>query len=405
MLRDIQWEYPDIDYFDKNDLSESMQDIYAQTGIPFVIIIDEWDCIFREYKNNKEAQEKYLDFLRNMLKDKQYIQLVYMTGILPIKKYGTHSALNMFSEYSMANPRQLAPYVGFTEDEVIDLCSRYHLNFQELKEWYDGYGFAKVSSVYSPKSVIEAVLSGICDSYWNQTETFEALRIYIDMNFDGLKDDIISMMVGEKVSVNTGSFTNDMVTFHSKDDVLTLLIHLGYLAYDFEDKSVYIPNNEVRGEYVNAVSVSDWGEVSEALRNSAWTLRSIWERRPEEVCKGIKQAHFETSHLQYNDENALSYTISLALYAARNFYHVYRELPIGKGFADLVFIPRKKFLDKPALIVELKWDQTAKGAIDQIKKKQYFESLEEYQGNLLLVGINYDKKTREHECVIEEFQK
>ena len=328
-----------------------------------------------------------------------------MTGILPIKKYGTHSALNMFSEYSMANPRQLAPYVGFTEDEVIDLCSRYHLNFQELKEWYDGYGFAKVPSVYSPKSVIEAVLSGICDSYWNQTETFEALRIYIDMNFDGLKDDIISMMVGEKVSVNTGSFTNDMVTFHSKDDVLTLLIHLGYLAYDFEDKSVYIPNNEVRGEYVNAVSVSDWGEVSEALRNSAWTLRSIWERRPEEVCKGIKQAHFETSHLQYNDENALSYTISLALYAARNFYHVYRELPTGKGFADLVFIPRKKFLDKPALIVELKWDQTAKGAIDQIKKKQYFESLEEYQGNLLLVGINYDKKTREHECVIEEFQK
>ena len=405
LLRDIQWEYPDIDYFDKNDLSESMQDIYAQTGIPFVIIIDEWDCIFREYKNNKEAQEKYLDFLRNMLKDKQYIQLVYMTGILPIKKYGTHSALNMFSEYSMANPRQLAPYVGFTEDEVIDLCSRYHLNFQELKEWYDGYGFAKVPSVYSPKSVIEAVLSGICDSYWNQTETFEALRIYIDMNFDGLKDDIICMMVGEKVSVNTGSFTNDMVTFHSKDDVLTLLIHLGYLAYDFEDKSVYIPNNEVRGEYVNAVSVSDWGEVSEALRNSAWTLRSIWERRPEEVCKGIKQAHFETSHLQYNDENALSYTISLALYAARNFYHVYRELPTGKGFADLVFIPRKKFLDKPALIVELKWDQTAKGAIDQIKKKQYFECLEEYQGNLLLVGINYEKKTREHECVIEEFQK
>ena len=405
VIRDLKMEYPEVDYFDDTDLIECMQDIYAQMQYPFVVIIDEWDCIFREYKKDKEAQEKYLDFLRNMLKDKQYIQLVYMTGILPIKKYGTHSALNMFSEYSMANPRQLAPYVGFTEDEVIDLCSRYHLNFQELKEWYDGYGFAKVPSVYSPKSVIEAVLSGICDSYWNQTETFEALRIYIDMNFDGLKDDIISMMVGEKVSVNTGSFTNDMVTFHSKDDVLTLLIHLGYLAYDFEDKSVYIPNNEVRGEYVNAVSVSDWGEVSEALRNSAWTLRSIWERRPEEVCKGIKQAHFETSHLQYNDENALSYTISLALYAARNFYHVYRELPTGKGFADLVFIPRKKFLDKQALIVELKWDQTAKGAIDQIKKKQYFESLEEYQGNLLLVGINYDKKTRELECVIEEFQK
>ena len=183
------------------------------------------------------------------------------------------------------------------------------------------------------------------------------------------------------------------------------MIHLGYLAYDFSDKQVYIPNGEVKGEYINAISVSDWGEVSEALRNSAKTLRSIWERRPEEVCKGIKQAHFETSHLQYNDENALSYTISLALYAASNFYQTYRELPTGKGFADLVFVPRKKFMDKPAMIVELKWDKTAKGAIDQIKNKQYFESLKEYQGNLLLVGINYDKQTREHQCVIEEFQK
>ena len=351
ILRDIQREYPEIDYFDKDDLSECMQDVYEETGIPFVMIFDEWDCIFREYKNDKEAQEKYLDFLRDTLKDKRYIQLVYMTGILPIKKYGTHSALNMFSEYSMTNARQLAQYVGFTEEEVQELCVKYH------------------------------------------------------MNFDGLKDDVLSMMVGEKVSINTGGFTNDMVTFHSKDDVLTLLIHLGYLAYDFEDKCVYIQNNEVRGEYVNAVSVSDWGEVSEALRNSAWTLRSIWERRPEQVSKGIEQAHFETLHLQYNDENALSYTISIALYAAKNFYHIYRELPTGKGFVDLVFIPRKRFPDKPALIVELKWDKTTKGAIEQIKNKQYFESLKEYQGNLLLVGINYDKDTREHQCEIEEFHK
>lgn len=279
------------------------------------------------------------------------------------------------------------------------------MNLKELKEWYDGYSFDGVESIYSPRSVIEAVLSGVCDSYWNQTETFEALQVYIDMNYKGLKDDVLSMIAGEKVVVNTGSFTNDMTTFNSKDDVLTLLIHLGYLAYDFINKYVYIPNGEVKGEYINAISVSDWGTVSEALRDSAKTLRSIWERRPEQVSKGIEQAHFETSHLQYNDENALSYTISLALYAARNFYQIYRELPTGKGFADLVFIPRKKFPDKPALIVELKWDKTAKGAIHQIKNKQYFESLKEYQGNLLLVGINYDKDTREHQCEIEEFHK
>ena len=335
-----------------------------------------------------------------------------MTGILPIKKYGSHSALNMFTEYSMTDPGDLAEYFGFTEVEVKKLCERFHRNFEETRAWYDGYELVTVDgeekicySMYSPKSVVDVMLSGVFDNYWNQTETYEALKSYIKLNFDGLKDAIIRMLAGERVQVNIGTFSNDMTSFQGKDDVLTLLIHLGYLAYDFEDKCVYIPNNEVRGEYVNAVSVSEWGEVSEALRNSAWTLRSIWERRPEQVSKGIEQAHFETSHLQYNDENALSYTISLALYAARNFYQTYRELPTGKGFADLVFVPRKKFMDKPAMIVELKWDKTAKGAINQIKNKQYFESLQEYQGNLLLVGVNYDKDTREHQCEIEEFYK
>lgn len=187
--------------------------------------------------------------------------------------------------------------------------------------------------------------------------------------------------------------------------MLTLLVHLGYLGYDFDNKCVFIPNNEIRGEFVNAVSVSQWGEVSKALKNSADTLNAILQKRTAQAAEGIEQAHFETSHIQYNDENALSYTISLALYAARNFYTVYRELPTGKGFADLVYIPRKKFPEKPALVVELKWDKSAEGAIDQIKKKQYCKSLSEYQGKLLLVGINYDKETREHKCVIEEYEK
>ena len=205
--------------------------------------------------------------------------------------------------------------------------------------------------------------------------------------------------------VNTGSFTNDMATFHTEDDVLTLLIHLGYLAYDYDNKTVQIPNSEVRAEYVNSVAVSDWGEVSKGLKNSADTLNAIWQRRPQQVAEGIRQAHFETSHIQYNDENALSYTISLALYAARNFYTVHRELAGGKGFSDPVFIPRKKFQEKPALVVELKWDKSAEGAIEQIKKKEYCKSLEEYKGNILLVGVNYNKKTKKHECVIEEYTK
>ena len=246
---------------------------------------------------------------------------------------------------------------------------------------------------------------GKIGNYWNQTETFEALRIYIDMNFEGLKDDVISMIAGKSVPVNIGSFANDMATFHTEDDVLTLLIHLGYVSYDYDSKTVKIPNEEVRAEYVNSVAASEWGEVSKSLKNSADTLEAIWQKRPKQVAEAIKQAHFETSHIQYNDENALSYTISLALYAARNFYVIHRELAGGKGFADLVFIPRKKFPEKPAIIVELKWNKAAKGAIEQIKNKEYCRSLEEYKGNILLVGINYSKKTKEHECVIEEYLK
>lgn len=403
VIRELTRQYPDVELFDSTDLAETMQDIYAESKCPFVLIIDEWDCIFREFKNDKEAQEKYLDFLRDLIKDKSYIHLAYMTGILPIKKYGTHSALNMFDEFSMIDPGPLASYVGFTESEVEKLCGEYQMDIDEIRNWYDGYSFEEVPSVYSPKSVISCMRLGRLGNYWNQTETFEALQIYIDMNFEGLKDDVLSMIAGESVPVNTGSFTNDMTTFRTEDDVLTLLIHLGYLSYDYENKTVKIPNNEVREEYVNSVSVSDWGEISKALKNSADTLQAIWQGRPEQVALGIQQAHFETTHIQYNDENALSYTVSLALYAARNFYTIHREFAGGKGFADMVFLPRKKFPDKPALVIELKWDHSAQGAITQIKQKQYCESLKEYHGNLLLVGINYDTKSRIHTCKIEPF--
>lgn len=405
VIRELKKQYPEVELYDENDLAETMQDIFAESECPFIVIIDEWDCIFREFKHDKAAQEIYLDFLRDLLKDKEYIYLAYMTGILPIKKYGTHSALNMFDEFSMIDPGPLAEYVGFTEKEVEALCQKYQMDINEIKNWYDGYSFEEVESVYSPKSVVSCMRLGKLGNYWNQTETFEALQIYIDMNFEGLRDDILSMIAGETVPVNTRSFTNDMTTFRTEDDVLTLLIHLGYLGYRYADKTVFIPNEEIRSEYVSAIAVSDWGEVSKALKNSADTLQAIWQGREEQVAEGIRQAHFETSHLQYNDENALSYTISLALYAARNFYTVHRELSGGKGFADIVYVPRKRFLDKPALVVELKWDKNAEGAIQQIKEKEYCRSLEEYKGNLLLVGINYDKKTQVHTCKIEQYRK
>lgn len=404
VVRELRRQYPNADYFDTGDLIQSMQDACEESGRPFIMIIDEWDCVLRECKQDFDEQKLYLDFLRDLLKDKGYIHLVYMTGILPIKKYGTHSALNMFDEFSMIYAGPLAKFFGFTEEEVRNLCRKYGMDFEEEKSWYDGYELKGAGSIYSPRSVVSSIQFGDYGNYWNQTETFEALKVYIDMNFEGLKDDILMMMSGEKVGVNVGNFTNDMTTFSSKNDVLTLLIHLGYLGYDFDARCVFIPNYEIMNEYVNAVQVSNWGEISHALALSSKTLEAIWKGQESLVAEMICKAHLETSVLQYNDENALSYTISLALYAARNYYTVYRELPGGKGFADMVFIPRKKYYDKPALLVELKWNQEAEGAVSQIKERKYASSLEEYKENLLLVGISYNKKTKIHNCRIEKYK-
>ena len=335
-----------------------------------------------------------------------------MTGILPIKKYGSHLALNMFTEYSMTNPREMAKYFGFTEDEVKNLCEKFHRNFEETRAWYDGYELVTVNgeekicySMYIPKSVVDAMLSGVFDNYWNQTETYEALKSYIKLNFDGLKDAVICMLAGEKVQINTGTFSNDMTNFQGKDDVLTLLIHLGYLSYHWPDKTVTIPNKEVSQEYINAISTMDWNEVTESVEASGKLLEALWNMDEKAVAEGIDKAHREISILQYNNENALSCTINLAFYFAREYYTIVRELPTGKGFADVCFIPRKIHQDKPAVIIELKWDKTANGAISQIKEKQYGDTLKDYKGNLLLVGINYDKTSKKHECVIEKVRK
>lgn len=405
LLRDLLRTYPAIDYFDQNDLIECMQDIYVVTHRKFILIIDEWDCIFREEKNHKKEQNQYLDFLRDWMKDKEYIALAYMTGILPIKKYGTHSALNMFSEFSMENPRQLARYVGFTGEQVKALCKKYRMDFDECKRWYDGYSFLGIPSIYNPKSVVEAMLGGVYDTYWNRTETYEALRIYIDLDMDGLRDAIIKLIAGGRQRINTGTFVNDMVSLHSADDVLTLLVHLGYLAYDFEREEVRIPNHEVEKEFINATDNKNWGEVARAVRVSDALLQAIWEQDETSVAAGIEKTHFETSQLTYNDENALSYTLSLALYAARRYYTVVREMPAGKGFADLVFLPRPANGDKPAMLVELKWNQDADTAIRQIKEKRYGEFLQGYHGGILIVGVNYDKKTKHHTCKIEKVEK
>lgn len=225
------------------------------------------------------------------------------------------------------------------------------------------------------------------------------------MNFEGLKDDIVTMLGGGSCEINPGTFSNDMTTFSSKDDVLTLLVHLGYLTYNIETKKVTIPNEEVRGEFYNAISVSGWDSVMKAIKASSALLEHTWNMDEEAVAQGLDAVHMEmTSVLSYHNENALSCVISLAYYSARNEYLFVRELPAGKGFVDIVFVPLKHSA-RPAMIVELKWNQSAEGAIAQIKEKQYSKALENYAGEILLVGINYDKTNKKHQCVIERYNK
>ncbi len=405
VIDELKTIYPGILTDEDTMLPFALSKLHYETGAGFVIIIDEWDIIFREDKFNQKAQEAYMRLLRGLFKGEQskdFVRLAYLTGIFPVKKYSTESTLNNFTEFTMIRPSRLAEYIGFTEAEVMDLCRNYQMDFEEMKHWYDGYCLGKELHVYNPQAVAEAVHCREIENYWTGTSEYDKLQAYINMNFDGLKDMVVQMFAGGRCKVNVDRFKNDLVSIKRKDDVLTILIHLGYLAYDKNTKEAYIPNAEVRTAYRDAIEDNDWTPVIEAVQASDRLLRATWEKDAVTVAKGVDQVHMaNTSILSYNNENALSCVITLAYYNAVNEYTLIREMPAGKGYADIVFLPRK-CSDKPAMVVELKYDKTPESAIEQIKERQYPEALREYQGRLLLVGINYDKESKEHFCVIEE---
>ncbi len=336
-----------------------------------------------------------------------------MTGILPVKKYGSHSALNMFWEYSMIEQKELEEYTGFTEEEVRELCDRFDMDFRETSNWYDGYLFRQYRHIYNPRSVVGAMRSHIFSNYWTATETYEALKIYMDMAYEGLRSDIVLMLGSGRVRVNTLSFRNDMRNFETKDDILTLLIHLGYLGYDAETKEAFIPNKEIIEEFENAMSVSGWTEVMRVLKASEKLLEDTLRGDAESVAEALDRAHTEVASIltykndaSHHCENSLGAAIGLAYYSARKDYRLIRELPTGRGFADVVFLPLPSS-GKPALVVELKYEKTACAAIQQIKDRQYTQALEGFTGEILLVGINYDREnvSKPHSCVIESLEK
>ena len=409
IVRELKEEHPNCVISSPEFLDLTLQEVYNYSKVPFVFVIDEWDCIMREKKEDPDSLKQYLEWLKSIFKDKPYVGLAYMTGILPVKKYGSHSALNMFTEYSMTEPLNLGQYIGFTENEVKDICKQHDVAFNQMQQWYDGYSFKDVPHIYNPNSVVNAATYKKFISYWTKTETFESLQEYIDMNMEGLRDDIVKLIAGEDVIVDVSTFSNDMVTFHSKDDVLTLLIHLGYLAIKGSTNLgviVHIPNEEIKLEFKTCVKNNNrYAGVYDLIKNTDVLLNDIWSLNSEAVAKIFDESHQDhTSILTYNNENSLANVIAISLFlSTTNTYNVVRELPTGKGYADLVYLP-KPGVNKPALLIELKFDKSALTAITQIKEKNYLQFFKDYKGEVLLVGINYSKDTKTHQCIIERAQ-
>ena len=391
---------------DKTGLSECMIAYVEATKMKFVFIIDEWDAIIREAKNDAETQKAYLNLLREWFKNGNFtskaVAAAYMTGILPIKKDGSESAVSDFIEFTILQPGSFVRYTGFTETEVKSLCEQHNMDFEQAKQWYDGYDFKRSEPIYNPYSVMMAMQMGEYRSYWRKTSTAESLKTYVSMNMDDLQNKIIRLIAGEPVAVYTDDFENDFETFNSSDDVLTLMIHLGYLVYDDETSLARIPNEELRIEFKRLLNRPSNKRLNELVQASEKLLKDTLDGNETMVAETIKRVReMNYAPMFYNNEQALRYVIKFAYIVCIDYYLKVEELPTGHGIADVVFIP-KRDTSLPAMIVELKWNETADSAIGQIKERNYPAILSGYVGEMLLVGINYNEKTKEHSCKIEK---
>lgn len=397
--------------FPQLKVAEAFHDTLANAavlaGTKFIMIIDEWDAPIREAKNEPAVQQAYLEFLRSLFKNSgltaKIFAAAYMTGILPIKKDGSQSAISDFQEYSVIHPGEFAPYTGFTEEEVRQLCASRDVDFSLMKQWYDGYTPGNTGSVYNPNSVMKALHSREFRSYWTETSAARNLMGYISLDYDGLSKTIAGLLGGIDAPIDTSGFANDLTTFRGRDDVLTLLIHLGYLAFDLKSKTARIPNEEIRLEFARSIHEVRQDETMRRVRESTQLICDTVHRNADAVAAQIEKIHAEeTALLFYNNEQALRSVIKLAYFSYKDFYLKFEELPSGKGYADLIYLP-KKSSPLPALVIELKWNQDVEGAIAQIRKKNYPAALDGYGGEILLVGISYEKDGgRRHRCVIEE---
>lgn len=393
-----------ISEFNLTDIeeSDSLKRVLQKSKQQFIFLLDEWDYIFN---NNlfEESQDKFLEFLRNLLKDESYVELCYMTGVLPIKKYSSGSALNMFDEFTFLKDRKFGEYFGFTEDEVLDLCEQNkYMDFKKLEEWYNGYTTARGIKIYNPRSVVKALKNDYCESYWTNTGAMDEVSQYLKYNVLEIRDDVIKMVSGQEIDIIIDEeFRAGQGTPKTKEEIYSAMIVLGFLSYN--DGYLKIPNKELMIEFEKALRDKSFGYVSEIIENSRTMLKATVNKDTKTVEKILHDIHnSEIPILQYNDENSLSCVITLAYLSARDTYRVEREEKTGKGYADFTFHPRRK--NDTAFIVELKKDEVPEVAINQIREKEYIQKFKaENEGKeVLAVAICYDSKKKEHHCEIEE---
>ncbi|MBU3109667.1 AAA family ATPase [Clostridium gasigenes] len=367
LINDIVEKYPKINPDSYFSISDMLQD----TNDKFIFIFDEWDYIFANdlFKNN---QNEFLEFLRNLLKDQAYVALAYMTGVLPIKKHSSTSALNMFIEYTFLKDRVFDEYFGFTENEIKTLCKKKNnICFYELESWYNGYLTAGGTKVYNPRSVSIALNNGYCESYWTNTGAMDEVRNYLKYNTLAVRDDIIKMISGEVIDITIDEeFRAGQESPKTKEEIYSAMIILGFLSY--YDGYLRIPNRELMKEFEKALKDESFGYVAEIIENSRTMLKATVDNDTETIVKILHDIHnSEIPILQYNDENSLSCVVTLAYLSARDTYRVEREEKSGKGFADFTFHPRRK--TDTAFILELKKDETVDVAMNQMIEKEYFQ--------------------------------
>ncbi|MDO4330552.1 MAG: AAA family ATPase [Lachnospiraceae bacterium] len=415
IIKDLKRAYSNLELEISDSVWDILREIHEYGGKEkFVFVLDEWDFIFHQDFVTEQDKKEYILFLSNLLKDKPYVSLAYMTGILPIAKYSSGSELNMFLEYTMASEEKYSNYFGFVESEVDELYIRYLSLNQEpkvtregLRTWYDGYHTMGGERVYNPRSVVASLLNNNLGNYWTSSGPYDEIFYYIRNNVDAVRDDIARMVSGTPVTAEVREYAATSMNLSTKDEIFSAMVVYGFLSY--ESGCVSIPNKELMDKFADMLKKEpSLDYVYRLARESERMLKATLAEDTKTMLSILEYAHdTEVPLLSYNNEADLTAVVNLVYLSARNYYRIEREDKAGRGYVDFIFYPE---MDRNAdcLILELKVDDTPEAAIQQIKDRSYAlrfqgklgEALK-YTGRILAVGIAYDKASKKHNCKIE----